>query len=176
MLVDGLRGALAVAALAGVRHVVSLSILGSDRVPLGYYAIKVEQEDVVRSGTVPWSIVRATQFHQLVASAFAASTRRGVLPLLRVPLQPVDPRDVATVVADRVEAGPSSGTEEIAGPQVERLDELARAWAKARGVRRVPLRLPAMGKVLRAVRRGDLTDESAPRGTITFARWLEEDA
>lgn len=176
VLVAGLRGALAVAALAEVRHVVSLSILGADRVPLGYYGLKVEQEDVVRSGPVPWSIVRATQFHQLLASAFASAARRGVLPLVRVPLQPVDPREVAAVLVDRVEAGPSRTTEAFAGPQVERVDRLARAWAKAHGVRRVPLPLPVAGKVLRAVRRGGLTDEGAPRGTVTFGAWLEETA
>ena len=174
VLVDGLARALGAARAAGVGHVVSLSILGSDRVPLGYYAIKVAQEEGVRSGGVPWSIVRATQFHQLLDAAFAAATRRGVLPLVRVPLQPVDPREVAAVLADRAEAGPSEDVELFAGPQVERVDELARAWARARGVRRLPLRLPAAGKVLRAVRQGELTDEAAPHGTITFAGWLEE--
>ena len=130
----------------------------------------------MRGGPVPWSIVRATQFHQLLAFAFASAARRGVLPLLRVPLQPVDPREVAAAVADRVEAGPSGAVEPFAGPQVERVDRLARAWAKAHGVRRLPVPLPAAGKVLRAVRRGGLTAEDAPRGTITFGAWLEETA
>lgn len=115
------------------------------------------------------------QFHQLLASAFKMAGRAKLLPLLRVPLQPVDPRDVARTLADRVEAGPSSSAEEIAGPRMERMDELARAWARAHGVRRLPLPVPAAGKTLRAVRLGGLTDERALRGTITFADWLEEE-
>jgi uncharacterized protein YbjT (DUF2867 family) len=176
VLVDGVRRALAAAREAGVAHVVSLSIVGCDRVPLGYYRVKVEQEAAVREGGVPWSIVRATQFHSLVAETLANAARRGVLPLLRVPLQPLDHRELAPVLADLVEAGPSGATSEFAGPRVERVDELARAWARAQGVRRLPLPIPALGPVLRAVRAGGLTSESAPRGRVTFGEWLEEAA
>jgi uncharacterized protein YbjT (DUF2867 family) len=176
VLVDGVRSALAAAREAGVAHVVTLSIVGCDRVPLGYYRVKVEQEAVVREGGVPWSIVRATQFHSLLDETFANAARRGVLPLLRVPLQPLDHRELAPVLADRVEAGPSAGMEEFAGPRVERLNRLARTWARERGVRRVPLPVPAVGGVLRAVRAGGLTSPSAPSGRVTFEEWLREAA
>lgn len=176
VLVGGVRRALAAAGEAGVARVVSLSIVGCDRVPLGYYGVKVEQEAVVREGGVPWSIVRATQFHSLVGGTFASAARRGVLPLLRVPLQPLDHRELAPVLADRLEAGPEAGVSELAGPRVERVDELARTWARATGVRRLPLPVPAVGPVLKAVRAGGLTSPGAPRSRVTFAEWLRERA
>lgn len=172
VLVAGLERALAAARRAGARHVVSLSILGADRVPLGYYRTKMAQEAVVRESGVPWTIVRATQFHTMVAAIFAAGARFGVLPAPRVPLQPVDPGEVAVELADRVEAGPDDEVHLFAGPRVERVDELARAWARAKGVRRPAVPLPAVGPTLRAVRAGGLTDPSAARGDRTFADWL----
>lgn len=176
VLVDGVRRALAAARSAGVGHVVSLSVLGSDRVPLGYYRTKVAQEAAVRDSGVPWSVVRATQFHSLLADLFASAARLGVLPLLRVPVQPVDVREVAAALVDRVEAGPGGGVSAFAGPRVERLDRLARAWAASRELRRLPLALPAVGAVLRAVRAGGLTEPGAQHGRMSFEAWLREDA
>jgi uncharacterized protein YbjT (DUF2867 family) len=174
ILVDGLRRALDAAAKAGVGHVVSLSILGCDCVPLGYYRVKGEQEAVVRESGIPWSVVRANQFHSLLDAVFAASAKRGVLPLLRVPLQPVDAGEVARALVDRVLEGPEGGVSHFAGPRVERADRLARSWAEARGVRRMPLPVPALGGTLRAVRSGALTDPGAPHGSITFEEWLAQ--
>jgi uncharacterized protein YbjT (DUF2867 family) len=172
VLVDGSGQALTAARAAGVGHVVSLSILGSDRVPMGYYRLKQQQEAVVRAGGVPWSIVRATQFHTLLDFMFGAAARRGVLPLARVPIQPCDVAEAASALADRVEAGPDQAVTLFAGPRIERADQLAKAWAKARGKRRLPLPILPVGRTLGAVRRGGLTDASAPRGTVTFADWL----
>ncbi|MEA2303487.1 MAG: hypothetical protein QOH43_767 [Solirubrobacteraceae bacterium] len=176
VLVEGVARALRAARTAGVGHVVSLSILGSDRVPLGYYRAKMAQEAAVRDAGIPWSILRATQFHALLATVFAAGARMGVLPIVRVPVQPVDPREVAAALAGLAQDGPTGAIGELAGPRVERMDDLARAWARARGVRRLPLRVPAVGSALRAVRDGALTDPAAPRGSVSFAAWLERAA
>jgi uncharacterized protein YbjT (DUF2867 family) len=172
VLVDGLRRTLAAARAAGVGHVVSLSIVGCDRVDAGYYRTKVAQEAVVRGCGIPWSLMRATQFHGLIAGAFAAAGRVGVLPLLAAPIQPVAPQEVAAVLADRALAGPTGAVETLAGPRVERLDDLARTWAAATGGRRLPLRIPLAGGLLRAVGAGALTDPAAPRGTVPFSAWL----
>jgi uncharacterized protein YbjT (DUF2867 family) len=170
VLVDGLRNVTAAAAAAGVRHLVSLSIVGIERVPIGYYRAKLAQEAVLREGPVPATVVRATQFHGLIGAAFAATARYGVLPTGRLPLQPVDPRDVAVALAEAVEAGPGRDGDAIAGPEILRLHELARIWSAARGIRRLPVPVPALGP-LRAVARGALVDASVPRGTRTFAEW-----
>src|SRR3954447_26460051 len=80
VLIDGVRAALAAAAGAGVDHAVSLSIVGCDRVPMAYYKVKVEQEGVVREAGLPTTVVRATQFHQLVDFALGATKRLGIIP------------------------------------------------------------------------------------------------
>jgi uncharacterized protein YbjT (DUF2867 family) len=172
VLVDGVARALAAASGAGAGHFVSLSILGSDRVPAKYYKLKREQEAAVRDGGVPWSILRATQFHTLLDFIFGSAAKRGVLPLARVPIQPCDVAEVAVALADLVEAGPSNAVGCFAGPRVEHADQLARAWAHARGVRRLPVPIPAVGGTLRAVKRGGLTDPAAPHGTVSFADFL----
>lgn len=170
VLVEGLRNVTVAAAAAGVGHLVSLSIVGIDRVPTGYYRTKLAQEAVVRAGTVPATVVRATQFHDLIGGAFAFTARYGTLPTGRLPLQPVDVRDVAVALADAVEAGPGRDRDAIAGPEILRLGELARIWSAARGIRRLPVPVPALGP-LRAVAAGGLVDASARRGARTFAEW-----
>ena len=118
VLVDGSRRLLAAELAAGVRHHVGVSIVGIDRVGGPYYKAKLDQEaEIARSG-VPWTIVRATQFHTLVARTFAASAKLGVLPAIRLPLQPVDPREVGRVLADTAEAEPSRAITQFAGPEV----------------------------------------------------------
>lgn len=174
VLVGGVRRALAAARAAGVGHVVSLSAAGAGRVPLGYYRIKAAQEALVRESGVPFSIVRAAQFHPFVAGRFAAAARRGVLPLLRAPIEPVAVAEVAAGLADRVEAGPDGALTELAGPRVERLDALARSWARIEGVRRLPLPVPAVGAVLRGLRSGGLLAEAPIRGRVAFADWLAD--
>jgi uncharacterized protein YbjT (DUF2867 family) len=82
-LVDGSRRLLAAGQAAGVGHHVAVSIVGCDRVPMGYFRAKLEQERVVERGPVPWSLVRATQFHELVAATLAPAARWRVLPVPR---------------------------------------------------------------------------------------------
>lgn len=174
VLVDGLGGVLRAASSAGVGHVVSLSIVGAARVPLAYYRVKVAQEDLVRNAGLPWTIVRSTQFHGLVAAAFAKCARAGVLLAPRGALQPVDPREVAVALADAVERREPGATDVIAGPEIVEIAELARSFRGARGLRRPVIPVPAAGAALGAVAAGALTDADAPRGAVTFDRWLAD--
>lgn len=132
------------AARAGVPHVVALSIVGIDRSPGGYYAGKVVQERLVEAGAVPWTILRATQFHEFAAQV---AVRGRVGPVVGVPdmrTQPVAARAVAERLADLVEAGPAGRVPDLAGPRVERLGDLVRAYLRATGSRTpvLPLALP----------------------------------
>jgi uncharacterized protein YbjT (DUF2867 family) len=168
VLVEGTRRLLAAEVAAGVRHHVGVSIVGIDRVGGRYYRTKLDQEaEIARSG-VPWTIVRATQFHTLVARTFAASAKVGVLPSVRMPLQPVDPRGVGRALADTAEAEPSQAITQFAGPEVVDVCELARRWRESTGSHALPLRLP----VPRSLRAGGLTNPAAWRGTVTFDHWL----
>ncbi|MFZ0004087.1 MAG: NAD(P)H-binding protein, partial [Trebonia sp.] len=95
VLVAGNRRLLDAGREAGVEHHVCVSIVGCDRLPIGYYRVKTEQEDVVVQGPVPWTIVRATQFHELIAGFFGAAARYGVVPAPRGVLQPIAAADAA---------------------------------------------------------------------------------
>jgi uncharacterized protein YbjT (DUF2867 family) len=81
VLVEGSGRLLTTGAAAGVGHHVGVSIVGCERIPVGYYRVKVAQQEVVAHGPVPWSLVRATQFHELAAAALAAAGKFGVLPV-----------------------------------------------------------------------------------------------
>src|SRR4051794_27314108 len=171
VLIDGVRAALAAAASAGVGHAVSLSIVGCARVPLAYYKVKVEQEEIVRPAALPSTVVRATQFPQLVDFTLGATRRLGIIPAPPLVLQPVDPADVAIALAEVVERGPGAEVA-VGGPEVLELRAMAHAWRAARGSRRPVVPVPALGAALTAVAAGALTDPAAARGARTWADYL----
>jgi uncharacterized protein YbjT (DUF2867 family) len=173
LLVEGGARLLEAEARAGVGHHVCLSIIGIDRVPIAYYGVKQEQELLVREATVPWTIVRATQFHQLVDWAFSSLARARILPRASAPLQPIDPVDVASAVAGVVAGTPLQDTMTIAGPQIQPIAELARTWKAASGKKALLLPLPLLGKAGLGLRAGGLTDPAPDQqGTVTFEKWL----
>ncbi|MFC4019584.1 SDR family oxidoreductase [Micromonospora sp. GCM10011542] len=171
----GTRRLVVAAGEAGVRHLVYISIVGVDRVPIPYYRHKLAAEQVVAAGPVPWSVLRATQFPQFLDDLLTASARLGPVVGDRAVLaQPVDPGEVAARLAARLTAGPLRGIEEFGGPQVLRFDDAVRAWRAARGSRRplLPVRLP--GRLGRELRAGGLVTEALPRGTRTWADHLAD--
>lgn len=108
-LVQGSRLLLAAGQAAGVAHHVCVSVVGCERVPIGYFRVKAEQETVVERGQLPWTLVRATQFHGYVASLFGMTARMRALPAPRAVLQPAAAAEVARVVADAAERAPLRG-------------------------------------------------------------------
>lgn len=171
VLVEGTKRLLPVGVAAGVRHHIGISIVGCDRVPLAYYDVKVEQEEAIAGGGLPWSLVRATQFHSLIGGVFAWTGRFGVIPTGRARLQPVDPRVVAKRLAAVVEEEPGGRLGDIAGPEVLTLSELARAWRRA-GHRALPLRIPMVGRIGHPLHEGALCAPDAAAGGSTFEEWL----
>ena len=154
---------------AGVRHHVALSIVGVDDVDTGYYAGKRLQERVLAEGPVPWTVLRATQFHKFAEQALHF-VRVGPFSLVpRMLSQPVAAREVGEALVDLAEGDPVGRAPELAGPERLQMVDLARKVAHGRRV--VPLRVPgAAGKAMRTgalVPKGD-----GPRGTITFDAWL----
>jgi len=172
VLVEGTRRLLQAEAEAGVHHHVGISIVGCDRVPIPYYRAKAAQEEAIAVGTIPWSLLRASQFHQLLAYMFERCGRLRVLPTGKARLQPIDPTLVATRLAEAVHAGPGGRLPEIAGPRVQTLGELAAAWRQARGKGALPLRVPMIGPVGKPVREGALCNPAAAAGGPTFEQWL----
>ncbi len=154
-------------------HLVFVSIVGVDRVPLAYYRDKVEVERLVAASGVPWTVLRATQFHDLLAKLVGTLGRSPVLPVLAgASFQPIDVRDVADRLVDLATGAPAGRAADLGGPQVHSMADLARAWAAATGRRRavLPVRLP--GRLARAVRDGGLIAPEHADGRITFAEFL----
>src|SRR5690242_19875589 len=140
--VEGTRLLLTEARHAGVRHVLYVSINGIDRVPYRYYQAKLDTEKVVAENGVPFTILRAAQFHPFVESLLAMVSKAG--PVIIDPkweVQPVAVEDVADRIADLVAQPPAGETTEYAGPQVLTFDQLARTWLAARGSKRPIWRL-----------------------------------
>lgn len=175
VLVAGTRRLLEAEAAAGVAHHVAISIIGIDQVPMKYYRAKLAQEEAIEGGPVPYSILRASQFPQLLDGAFAAAARFGVRPTGGAKIQPIDPDIVAARLADAALAEPAGRLPDIAGPKVQTLSELSRAWARARGKHRLPLRVPSWGKMGKALAAGALCDPAATATGEDFEEWLRHE-
>ena len=158
---------------AGVHHHVALSIVGVDRAPHAYYAGKLAQEQAVRAGKTPWTIQRATQFHDFAGQMYQ---RAAVGPLhlaVRMRTQPVSVVEVARRLVDIVETGPSGQARDLAGPQEEDLGEMVRAWAAHTGRSGWMPSFSLPGAFGRAIRDGSvLPGAETDLGTVSFADWL----
>ena len=125
---------LAAAYAAGVGHAVILSIVGAELVPdLVYYRAKVLQEDILKAGRVPYSIVRATQFFEFMEAAMSWTSDESTVRLPATLIQPMAAADVAQAVAEASVGTPLMGTRDVAGPDVFTLDRLGRIALSAHG-------------------------------------------
>ncbi|HLZ57429.1 MAG TPA: NAD(P)H-binding protein [Ktedonosporobacter sp.] len=174
--VDGTRRLLEQACAANISHVVYISIVGIDRIPYPYYCYKLAAEELVQNSGLPWSILRATQFHSLLDLALQAATKLPLATMLPTDLrcQPISAIEVAQRLGEIVRMGPGGRLPDIGGPEVCTLEELAHSWLALRGMRRaiVPLWLP--GKSAEAFRRGYNTCPEHAVGKITWAEWVRE--
>lgn len=103
----------------GVGHVVILSIVGIEHVPdLDYYRAKVIQENILKAGSIPYSIVRATQFMEFMDSVLAMTTDGDTVRLPPTPIQPIAAQDVSDAVAEVAAGTPRNGVLNVAGPDV----------------------------------------------------------
>ena len=152
------------AARAGTRHLVHISVVGADRVPVvsgvdramfGYFASKLAAERIIADSGVPWTTLRATQFHDLMLMTAQGMAK---LPVMPVPagfrFQPVDAGEVADRLVELALGGPAGLVPDIAGPQVYSLKDLLGAYLRSRGKHRamLPVRIP--GKAAGAFRQG----------------------
>lgn len=157
-------------------HLVYVSIVGVDRIPWPYFKRKRQAEVLVSGSGLPFTIQRATQFHDLVLMAMASAARMPVLVIpARTGCQPVDVTDVAERLAQIVRSGPVDGFgADLGGPQILDAAELARDVVSALGARRPvrPVRVP--GRVGAGFRAGHHLAASTPRGTRTWTSYLRD--
>jgi uncharacterized protein YbjT (DUF2867 family) len=165
-----------VRAASGVKHLVYVSVIGADRVPLAWFKSKLGAEQAVINSGIPWTILRAAQFHDLTLKAVRTMAKLPVVPIpggLR--FQPVDAREVATRLAELTLGEPAGLVPDLAGPKVYGMGDLVRSYLTARGKHRLkmPMRIP--GKAGHAYRAGEnLTLEGATTGTRTWEDFLTE--
>lgn len=171
------RALVRAASAAGVRHLVYISVIGADRVPLAWVRPKPDAERAIAESGIPWTTLRAAQFHDLALTMVEKMTK---LPVLPVPgglrLQPVDSREVAARLVDLTLGAPAGLVPDLAGPRRYDLAVLSRPYLDLRGRRRrptLPVRIP--GKAGRAYRAGaNLAPEGAQTGKRTWEDFLAE--
>ena len=168
------RNLLDASARAGVGHFVALSVVGAERVPAsGYFRAKVAQEALIQEGRVPYTLVRATQFHEFLMSIAHVATEGQTVRLPSAPLQPIAASDVAAALAEVAVQAPVNGTCEVAGPEAVPLDQLIRRVFQARQDAREVVSDPRatyFGSPLE----GDalIPGPGARIGKITLGQWL----
>jgi uncharacterized protein YbjT (DUF2867 family) len=164
---------LAAAGAARVGHAVVLSIVGADRVPgLVYYRAKVLQEDILKAGPVPYSIVRATQFFEFVDAVLSWTADENTVRLPATLVQPMAAADVAAAVAEVSAGAPLRGTRDVAGPEVFPLDELGRITLAARGDRRTVVTDNTAGMFAEASGDALIAKEGAVIAKTSYREWL----
>jgi uncharacterized protein YbjT (DUF2867 family) len=163
----------AAAKRAGSPHLVYTSIVGSDRVPV--YRRKVADEELIAASGLPWTVLRATQFHDLIAFLLRGLVKS---PIMALPagwsFQPVDVREVGARLAELALGEPIGRAPDFGGPEVRAVSDLARSYLAMVGKHRLQLPILLPGKVFRAYRAGGhLTPEHA-QGRVTFEQYLSE--
>jgi uncharacterized protein YbjT (DUF2867 family) len=160
---------------AGVGHLVMISVVGADRMPIGYFRAKARAEQALADSGVPWTVLRAAQFHDLVWMMFGGLAKSPIVPAPRaIRLEPVDVGAVASRLAELVDAAPAGRVADLAGPEVLDAPTLLRAIVAARGVRRTFMPMGVPGAVGRAYRAGDnLAGPDAMRAGCTWREYLE---
>jgi uncharacterized protein YbjT (DUF2867 family) len=170
------RNVLAAEAVAGVRHHVVLSIVGTDRLPdSGYLRAKAAQEKLVRESSIPYSIVHATQFFEFLKGIADTATEGNVVRLPSALFQPMAAEDVASEVAKVAVGSPINGIVEVAGPQQFRMDELVRRFLADRNDPREVIADPhARYFGTELGERSLLPGDDATIAPTSFEDWLEE--
>jgi uncharacterized protein YbjT (DUF2867 family) len=175
--VGGTRRLLDHAREARIKHVVYISIVGIDRIEgYPYYRTKLRAEAIVREGAVPWSILRATQFHDLMELFLGGFTKIPTLAILPFDwqFQPVHAREVAQRLVDVVLSGPVGMLPDFGGPEVRDFKSLAESWLTARKQSRRLINLSLPFKFSKQWAEGLLTCPDHKDGKITFGQYLEE--
>ncbi|GES34242.1 NAD(P)H-binding protein [Streptomyces angustmyceticus] len=164
---------IAAARAAGVAHLVYISIVGVDLVPIRYYRTKLAVERLIEGSGLGWTVLRTTQLHDLVLRVIKAGTRSPVLPVpTGVRVQPVEVGEVADRLAELAAGGPAGRVADLGGPEVLDARDLVRATLAAGGRRRLLMPLWLPGASAAALRRGgNLTPEHAD-GRRTYAEFL----
>ena len=172
------------ASAAGARHIVYISVVGADRIPMagaidramfGYFGSKFAAERVIAESGIPWTTLRATQFFDLTLLTAQAMAK---LPLIPVPpsfrFQPIDAAEVADRLVELAVGAPAGLVPAIAGPRAYDMAELVRSYLRVAGKRRGIIRVPVPGKAAAAIRAGANLAPDRAVGRRTWEDFLAE--
>lgn len=160
---------------SGAPHLVYVSIVGVDLVPLPYYRTKLAVEQLIRRSGLPYSVLRATQFHDLLVGLFRPLARLPALPFpAGIRFQPVDVRDVAERLVLLATGEPTGRVDELGGPVEDSGVAFARQYLTAAGRHRPVLPIGLPGKVMRGLRAGGNLAPSHPDGVRSYSDFLAE--
>jgi uncharacterized protein YbjT (DUF2867 family) len=172
------------ASRARTRHIVYISVVGVDHIPVegvidramfGYFASKLAAEKVIAESGVPWTTLRATQFHQLMLMTAKQMTKMPVAP---VPsgfrFQPIDAGEVATRLVELALGPPAGLVPDMAGPRVYEMADLVRAYLQAEDKRKPIIKFPMLGKAARAFKAGANLAPGRAIGRRTWEEFLAE--
>lgn len=168
------RTLLAAARHARVAHLVLISIVGIDDIPLGYYRDKVEVERLVTESALPYTILRATQFHTLVDELFSAQRLSPVVVAPAISIQPIAPDEVARRLVELAESDAAGRVPDIGGPEQRTALELAKAWSRATGSRRPVWPLAVPGRTFAGFAAGHNLVPGTAYGRGTFEDYLAD--
>jgi uncharacterized protein YbjT (DUF2867 family) len=170
------------ARLEGVRHIVFISVVGADKVPIssaidramfGYYGAKYRAEELIAESGIPWTTLRATQFHDLILTTVRGLARLPIVPVPKgVRFQPIDAAEVADRMVE-LAAGPPAGlVPAFGGPRICQMTDLLRSYLDAVGKRRPIMQLGMPGGAARAIRDGANLTPSRSVGVGTWEEFL----
>jgi uncharacterized protein YbjT (DUF2867 family) len=166
---------------AGVRHLVGISVVGAERVPVlsaldramfAYFASQRSKELVIEQSGLPWTNLRATQFHDgFILAMVQAMSKMPVVPLpAATRFQPVDADEVADALADLALAAPAGQVPDFAGPKIYESEDLLRSYMVAIGMHRPILKIRMPGAAAAAIRNGA---NLAPDRAVGRRTWEE---
>ncbi|WP_280358492.1 SDR family oxidoreductase [Nocardia otitidiscaviarum] len=165
----------AVSRTGGAPHLVNISIVGVDRIPLPYYRAKLAAEQVISGSGLPWTNLRATQFHDLLATIF---DMQRWLPVTFAPggfrFQPIDIGTVADHLAELAVHTPVGRAPDLGGPRIHSMREMAEIHRSVMRRRRPILSPRLSGRAARGYAQGWNLVPDNPRGTVTFEGFLRE--
>jgi len=168
------RNLLAAEKVAGVKHHIALSVVGTERLQeSGYFRGKLAQETLIEASGVPYTIVHSTQFMEFLGGIAQSGSVGDKVHLSPAYVQPIASDDVADAMAAAALAAPVNGTIEIAGPERWRLSDLVARYLKAIGDTRLVEADPEARYFGARLDDGSLVSDNNPRlGTITFEQWF----
>ena len=155
------------------KHFFYISIVGVDCIPLAYYNAKYAAEKVIGAAAAPWTILRATQFHDLLDLFLSGLSKLPIVPIFEgFQYQLLDTQECADHMVELIEGGPAGRVGDIGGPEVLDLKDIAARWLAATGKRRLKMPVPTPGAFGKAMRAGHNLVPDACFGRRTFDEWL----